>query len=130
MLHADLVAITFEFQKTNKRNKIVHMFSTNNNLLCTVRSWATTVRRLWNTVPQADENTKVCTYMDQGIIGEIDSTYPRSRIRSIVELIGVVKLGFTKEDVGLHSIQSGGAMAIIFIRGCNNNCPTRGLLGE
>ena len=92
LLHADLVAITCEFQKNNRRNKTVHMFSTDDNLLCLVKSWATTVRRLWNTVPQANENTRVCSsYADQGIIGKIDSIYARSRLRSIVELIGVTK---------------------------------------
>ena len=70
------------------------------------------VKRLWETVPQANDDTKVCTYRDQGTTREIDSTYARSKIRSVVELIGAAKLGFTKEDVGLHSIQSGGAMSM------------------
>ena len=38
--------------------------------------------------------------------------YARARIRSIVELVGPGTLGFTKEKVGLHSIRSGGAMAM------------------
>ena len=111
-LRADLVAITLEFQKNNKRNKTVHMFSTDDELLCPVRSWAIAVKRLWNAIPQANEDTKVCTYIDQGSIREIDSTYARSRIRYIVDLLGVTKLGFIREDDGLHSIHSGGAMAI------------------
>ena len=41
---------------------------------------------------------------------------PRARIRSIVELVGPGTQGFTKEEVGLHSIRSGGAMAM-FISG-------------
>ena len=32
-------------------------------------------------------------------------------LRAVVELIGEAKLGFTKEDVGFHSIPLGGAMA-------------------
>ena len=84
LLQADLVVITFEFQKNNRRNKTVHMFRTEDDLLCPVRSWAITVRRLWNTIPQANEDMKVCTYLDQGTIREIDSSYARSRIRSTV----------------------------------------------
>ncbi len=42
----------------------------------------------------------------------IDSTYARAKIRGIVELLGKDTLGFTKEEVGLHSIRSGGAIAI------------------
>ena len=34
------------------------------------------------------------------------------KIRGIVDLLGEELLGFTKEDVGLHSIKSGGAMAM------------------
>ena len=88
------------------------MFSTDDDLLCPVRSYATTVSRLWDTVSQANENTRVCSYVDQGAIGEIDSMYARSRLRSIIELIGVTKLGITRENVGLHSIRSGGVMAM------------------
>ena len=36
----------------------------------------------------------------------------RSKIRAAVELIGEAILGFKKDDVGLHSIWSGGAMAM------------------
>ena len=88
------------------------MFSTDDDLFYPVRSWATTVIRLWKTVPQVNENTRVYTYMEQGTLREIDSTYARSRIRCIVNLVGVAKLGFTRDDVGLHSICSGGAMAM------------------
>ena len=34
------------------------------------------------------------------------------RLRAIVEIMGERILGFTKDDVGLHSIRSGGAMAM------------------
>lgn len=41
-------------------------------------------------------------------------------MRGIVEIIGQEVLGFTKEEVGLHSIRSGGAMAM-FLSGVANN---------
>jgi len=112
LMHADLVAITFEFQKNNRRNRTVHMFSTNDSLLCPVKAWASTVKRIWNTIPGANGDTRVCSYNDQGSTRDLDSNYARSRIRAIVELIGKTRLGFTKEDVGLHSLRSGGAMAM------------------
>ena len=34
------------------------------------------------------------------------------KIKGIVELMGEKVLGFTKDDVGLHSVRSGGAMAM------------------
>ena len=36
----------------------------------------------------------------------------RSKLRATVDLLGEGILGFTKDDVGLHSIRSGGAMAM------------------
>ena len=45
-LYADLVAITFEFQKNNRRNRTVHIFKTNDSLLCPVMAWASTVKRI------------------------------------------------------------------------------------
>ena len=42
----------------------------------------------------------------------ITADYVRSRLRAIVEIIGKDKLGFKKLDIGLHSIRSGGAMAM------------------
>ena len=109
---ADLILITFEFQKKNKRNKTVHMFKTNDNLLCPVKAWASTILRVRKTVPGADGNTKVCAYADHNQTQFIDSTYARAKLRGIVELTGPEILGFTKKDVGLHSIRSGGAMAM------------------
>ena len=71
-----------------------------------------TVNRIWNTVPGANEDTKVCAYNDHGQASFIDSSYARAKLRGTVELIGEEALGFTKEDVGLYSIRSGGAMAM------------------
>ena len=36
----------------------------------------------------------------------------RSRLRAVVVLIGTDTLGFGKDDIGLHSLRSGGAMAM------------------
>ena len=109
---SDIVMITFEYQKNNNRNKTVHMYKTNDDLLCPVKAWAYTITRILKTVPNANSDTKVCAYVDSGQVRHIDSTYARARLRGIVELIGQDILGFTKEEAGLHSIRSGGAMAM------------------
>ncbi len=79
---------------------------------CPVKAWAYTIARIRDTVLQANQDTKVCAYVDQGQIRYLDSSYARAKLRGIVELVGYDILGFTKEDVGLHSIRSGGAMAM------------------
>ena len=47
-------------------------------------------------------------------ITNINSSQVLSRLRTIVNIIGEYTLGFTESDIGLHSIRSGGAMAIFF----------------
>ena len=111
--NADMVAITFEFQKNDRRNKTVHMFRTGDAMLCPVVAWANTVDRLMQTIPQVNNDTTVCSYLDEsGEIRNINSNQVKLRIKSMVELIGENELGFTKDEVGLHSIRSGGAMAM------------------
>ena len=48
---------------------------------------------------------------DDGRTKDINSNQVKSRIKSIVELIGEKELGFTKDEVELHSICSGCAIA-------------------
>jgi hypothetical protein len=116
---ADLVIITFEFQKNMNRNQSVHMFKTNDKTLNPVSAWATTVQRILNTIPGANGNTKVCSFLSNQKVIELDAFLVRTKLRSVVELIGEVVLGFGKEDVGLHSIRSGGAMAM-FLSGVSD----------
>ena len=60
----DVVAITFEFQKNIKRDKTVHIFRTDDGIMCPVVAWASTVKRLVNTIPQYTADMTVCTYVD------------------------------------------------------------------
>ena len=94
------------------------MYKTNDLILNPVRAWANTIERLYNTIPDCSDNTKVCDFNTINGVIQIDSLTVRLKIRSIVELIGEAILGFTKEDVGTHSIRSGGAMAM-FLSGVN-----------
>ena len=119
LIQADMIMITFEYQKNNIRNKTIHMFRTGDMLMCPVIAWATTVKRILDTIPGASGDTKVSTFNDLGMITEITSSYARAKVRSITELIGEEILGFSKEDVGLHSIRSGGAMAM-FLSGVSD----------
>ena len=115
---ADLVMITFEFQKSTKRDQVVHMYKTNDKVLNPVLAWATTVQRLLKTIPNVSGDTKVCTFWTGQKVIDIDSNLSRAKLRSVVALIGELELGFSKDEVGLHSIRSGGAMAM-FLSGVN-----------
>ena len=109
---ADIVMIIFEFQKNDKRDIQVHMFRTSDRSLNPVIAWARTVQRVRN-YPNTTNDSTVCTFMDsKGNLVQIQSTQVRDWLKTVVNLIGVDVLGFTSDDVGLHSIRSGGAMAM------------------
>ena len=109
---ADIIIITFEFQKNDWRNHTVHMWSTNDPLLCPVKAGAMIVKRV-RSIPSFSDNTKVCSYITEDkSITNINSSQVLSRLRTIVNIIGEATLGFTESDIGLHSIRSGGAMAM------------------
>ena len=109
---ADIVIITFEFQKNDKRNIQIHMFRTSDSSLNPVTAWARTVQRVWSYADTTKDST-VCSFKNskQKIV-QIQSTQVRDWLKTIVDLIGAEILGFTSIDIGLHSIRSGGAMAM------------------
>ena len=110
---ADIIIITFEFQKNDWRNHTVHMFCTNDPLLCPVKAGAAIVHRILSTIPNASPDTKLCSFCaSDGSTSDINSAQVLPWLRAIVELIGESILGFSKDDIGLHSIRSGGAMAM------------------
>ena len=109
---ADLVQITFEYQKNDKRDVRVHMFESGDDLLYPVKAWASTVHRV-REIEGSDKNSEVCLFRDERKKSElIQATQIRSRLRAIVNIIGYETLGFEKDDIGLHSIRSGGVMAM------------------
>ena len=109
---ANLVRIRFVFQKNNRRDVQIHMFRSGDDLLCPVLAWATTVKRV-RKIPGSDNESEVCLFEDSRKKKTlIHSSHVRSRLRAIVSVLGQQALGFDKEDIGLHSIRSGGAMAM------------------
>jgi hypothetical protein len=110
---ADMVVITFESQKNQMRNKSVQMYATDDDTLNPVLAWAKTVKRIIKTIPDVSEGTTICSFRElDGTISEFDANYVRPKLRALVELIGPDVLGYGKDDVGLHSIRAGGAMAM------------------
>ena len=71
-------------------------------------AWANTVTRVWS-YPDVSEDSKVCDFISpiSGKLESIKADHVRDYLKVIVDLIGEDILGFTTEDVGLHSIRSG-----------------------
>ena len=109
---SDIVMITFEFQKNDSRDQQVHMFKTTDKILNPVQAWAVTVQRI-RSYSDTNNDTTVCTFKNK--VGEshnIQADQVRTQLQSVVDIMGERELGFTKDDVGLHSLRSGGAMAM------------------
>ena len=109
---ADLVIVTYEYMKNDRRDVQIHMFATSCVVLNPVVAWAKTVSRIW-TYPGTTADTKVCTFQLQNEkLILLKSADVRDKLRSIISLIGEDVLGFKASEIGLHSIRSGGAMAM------------------
>lgn len=106
-----LVIVTFEFQKNDKRNVQVHMFCTNDSVLNPVVAWAKTVICVCS-YNNTTMESKVCTVLQGTTVSCIHLDHARIWLRSTTKLVGESALGFTKDAVGLHSIRSGGAIAM------------------
>ena len=109
---ADIIILTFEFQKNDWRNHSVHLWRTDDPLLCPVKAGARIVKEIWS-YPKCTEEFKINTLLtEDGTITNINSAQVLPHLRSIVDLIGETSLGFKSKDIGLYSIRSGGAMAM------------------
>ena len=109
---ADLVILTFEFQKNDLRNYTVHMFKTTDALLCPVKATARTVKRVRD-IPGSSDDSKICSFLaEDGKVTDINSAQVLLRLRAIARFIGADVLGFNDMDIGLHSLRSGRAMAM------------------
>jgi hypothetical protein len=109
---SNLVRVRFCYQKNDRRDVCIHMFRSGDPILCPVTAWAETVQRV-HKIPGAGPNSEVCLFIDANKkITLLRADHVRSKLKAIVHLIGEESLGFQKNDIGLHSIRSGGAMAM------------------
>ena len=60
----------------------------------------------------SSDDLMVCLFQsDGGKMTRIKANQVRTRLRSIVQVIGEETLGFGSKDINLYSLQSGGSMA-------------------
>ena len=88
------------------------MWRSNDKLLCPVRAAANIVKRVQR-IPGSSASSKICSYQNEdGKLVDINSWQVLARLRAVVSLIGEHVLGFNENNIGLHSIRSGWAMAM------------------
>jgi hypothetical protein len=78
---ADTVSITFELQKRDTKNDTITHHRTSDPLLCPVKIWSRTVKRI-NSYPNSNQDTTVNTFMKQdGSIIHFTGTTLLNRLR-------------------------------------------------
>ena len=64
-------------------------------------------------IPTVTDDSEVCLFCDdKQNIQYINASHVRTKLRTIIVLLREIKLGFNKDDIGLHSIRPGGDMAM------------------
>ena len=110
---ANFMLLEFEMQKNDEKNEKVGMYKSN-SALCPVSAGLRLVRRIRD-MPGDDDplDRPMNLYLDKtGTRRFISSHMVRTKLRSAVTAIGEKRLGLTADDIGCHSIRSGGAMAM------------------
>jgi hypothetical protein len=117
LLHlAECVSITFELQKKDTKNDIITQYRSNDPILCPVKIWANIVRRISN-YPNTSKDTTVNYFLlPNNKIHKFTGTELLKRLRLAATSVGPDILGFTAEQIGLHSARSGAAMAMYLAR--------------
>jgi hypothetical protein len=113
LLHrADCVSITFELQKKECKNDIITQHSSSDQLLCPVKIWAKIVKRI-RSYPLSNSSWTVNSFQfSDGSIHKFEGKELLRRLRIAAATLGEDELGFTPDQVGLHSARSGAAMAM------------------
>ena len=111
LLHlADTVTIDFVDQKNGRRYNRVTQHRTTDPLICPVKAWAWTIRRL-RSYPTTTDTTTVDSISDsRGGIHRITHNHLTTHIKSAVDQLTPAFLGFTSTQCGTHSVRSSDAM--------------------
>jgi hypothetical protein len=109
--NADLVSITFEDQKNGQKFDTVNLQTSKDKLLNPVVAWAKTTRRIMN-YPGTSRNTSINFYLIEKSPYFFTDKIVIQTLRLAVKKIGEDSLGFKANEIGTHSIRSGGAMAM------------------
>jgi len=113
ILHlASSVSITFEAQKRDTKNDTITHHRTADPLLCPVKIWARIIMRI-SSYPSENPDTTVNSFLlENGSIYKFSGKDLLTHLRRAAESLGPDKLGYTSDQIGLHSARSGAAMAM------------------
>ena len=116
-LLAITVTVTFRNQKNGKKMDTRTQYRSGDSVLCPVLRWASVVRRVLASVPDASPATYVNTVRTlTGKIGHLSSSFTLTVIRQVcAQTGGFATYGFHPHELGNPSIRSGAAMALFLM---------------
>jgi hypothetical protein len=109
---AEFICITFREQKNGVKHEKITMSRTGDPILCPVTQAAAIVTRLL-ALPGASSITPINTYQSGQFLYTLTATTALHRLRLRASQLGPTILGFHADDIGLHSIRTSAAMAMV-----------------
>jgi hypothetical protein len=111
LLLAESVAITFEDQKNGEKHETVIQQRSGDDTMCPVISWGSTIKRI-RSYTTSTPNTPINIIKIGNRFYNITSKDNIKFLRRSVSSMDSTKLGFKANEIGTHSLRSGGAMAM------------------
>ena len=109
---ADIICITFRDQKNGEKDETITLSRTTDPIMCPVRQGACIVNRIL-AIPGQTADSTINTYQSGNHKYTLKSETAIKRVRKLATALGSDQLGHDPLDIGLHSIRSAAAMAMI-----------------
>ena len=109
---ADIICITFRDQKNGEKDEMITLSRTTDPIMCPVRQGACIVNRIL-AIPGQTADSTINTYQSGNHTYTLKSETAIKRVRKLATALGSDQLGHDPRDIGLHSIRSAAAMAMI-----------------
>jgi hypothetical protein len=109
--------ITFEIQKKDEKNNIVMQVLLGDVNMCPVRMGAAIIRRI-RFYKKTNDDTPISAFWQFNRINHVTSKQVIAAMKDTIQAIGKNILSIKKEEISMHSIRSGTAMAM-FLGDCS-----------
>ena len=109
---ADFICITFRQQKNGVKNETITMSRTDDPILCPVLQAAHIVQKIL-AFPGTSSITPINTYQSGHQLYNLTASTALNRLRLRATQLAHKNLGFTADEIGLHSIRTSAAMAMV-----------------
>jgi hypothetical protein len=113
LLHlADCFSITFKQQKRDTKDDVITQHRSIDSLLCPVKIWSKITRCL-NSYPDSNPDTPINSFLHSNSMKHKFTGQELLKcLRFAASTLGPENLGFSPNQIGLHSARSGAAMAM------------------